>query len=247
MKPLLRDEQLPALPAQVDAHADYTLAQHVELWAQTHGVWLSCPTMCGALQRAQRVLKKTVCATQRDESQRVPFRDLSQTLPVPRLVVVDESCFRLGLCPARARAAPGQRAFRRHPFRYGKSYSLLASLRADGTTTSRLVEGAVNRARFEAYIIECLAPTLRPGDIVAFHASSSSSPSFTPSAGPSCACPPIPLTSPQLKPPSASSRPSSAASEPPPSMPSRTPLLLASALFRSLTPLLGSSTAATST
>jgi transposase len=116
-----------------------------------------------------------VCATQRDEGQRVPFRDLSQTLPVPRVVVVDESGFRLGLCPARARAAPGQRAFCRHPFRYGKSYSLLASLRAGGTT-SRLVEGTVNRARFEAYITECLAPTLRPGDIVlfdnvAFHAS----------------------------------------------------------------------------
>jgi transposase len=58
MKPLLTDEQLPALPAQVDAHADYTPAQHVELWAQTHGVRLSCPTMCGALQRAQRVLNK---------------------------------------------------------------------------------------------------------------------------------------------------------------------------------------------
>jgi transposase len=58
MKPLLTDEQLPALQAQVDAHADYTLAQHVELWAQTHGVQLSCPTMCRAMQRAQRVLKK---------------------------------------------------------------------------------------------------------------------------------------------------------------------------------------------
>jgi hypothetical protein len=115
MKPLLTDEQLPALPAQVDAHADYTLAQHVELWAQTHGVRLSCPTICRAMQRAQRVLKKTVCATQRDEGQRVPFRDLSQRLPVPRLVVVDESGCRPGQCPARARAAPGQRAFCSHP------------------------------------------------------------------------------------------------------------------------------------
>jgi transposase len=53
MKPLLTDEQLPALQAQVDAHADYTPAQHIEVWAQTHGVRLSRPTMCRALQRAQ--------------------------------------------------------------------------------------------------------------------------------------------------------------------------------------------------
>ena len=44
------DDEL-ALRAQLVAHADATLAQHCQLWADAHGVTVSQATMCRAIQR----------------------------------------------------------------------------------------------------------------------------------------------------------------------------------------------------
>ncbi len=56
-QPLIKDEQLVALQAQVDADRDATIEQHIETWAASHGVRVGAATMCRALQRADRPRK----------------------------------------------------------------------------------------------------------------------------------------------------------------------------------------------
>lgn len=45
-------------------------------------------------------------------------------------------------------------------------YSLLSSVRLNGDTVPFVFEGALNGDLFKAYIAQCLAPTLKKGDIV---------------------------------------------------------------------------------
>jgi transposase len=110
--------------------------------------------------------KKTLGARERDEVARLLFQDLAQTLPVERLVVVDESGTRLDMATAYARAPRGERAYDVTLENYGPNVSLIAGLRATGMTAPWVVEGAVNTAVYETYVQHILAPTLQPGDIV---------------------------------------------------------------------------------
>ena len=64
--------------------------------------------------------------------------------------------------PQSARQAPGQR----HSARHWKSTTFVAGLRQDGLTAPFVIDRAINGAIFLAYVEQCLAPTLSPGDIV---------------------------------------------------------------------------------
>jgi transposase len=57
-KPAIREEQLGELQAQVDAHADATIEEHIEYWAVSQGRRVGRATMCRALKRADRPRKK---------------------------------------------------------------------------------------------------------------------------------------------------------------------------------------------
>lgn len=57
-QPIIRDEQLVELQAQVDADSDATIEQHIDAWERTHAVRVGRATMCRALQRADRPRKK---------------------------------------------------------------------------------------------------------------------------------------------------------------------------------------------
>jgi transposase len=111
-------------------------------------------------------LKKTLRAQERDEGQRLLFQDLAKTLPIPRLVVLDESGNKVGMIPAYSRAPAGERAYSTVPFNYGRNYTLLAALRHSGMTAPFMIEGAADSAIFETYVQTILAPTLLPGDLV---------------------------------------------------------------------------------
>jgi transposase len=52
------------------------------------------------------------------------------------------------------------------PHGHWKTTTLTAAVRLDGVGACLAFDGATNTACFEAYVGECLAPTLRPGDIV---------------------------------------------------------------------------------
>jgi transposase len=64
------------------------------------------------------------------------------------------------------RAASGVRVDGPAPHGHWKIVTLTAAVRLDGVGACLTLDGATNSACFETYLGECLAPTLRPGDIV---------------------------------------------------------------------------------
>jgi transposase len=52
------------------------------------------------------------------------------------------------------------------PRNHGKNTTLIAALSLAGIATAMTVEGAVDRAAFDAFVTSVLAPTLRPGQVV---------------------------------------------------------------------------------
>lgn len=83
-----------------------------------------------------------------------------------RLVFLDETATPTRLTRLRARAPRGQRAVGVVPRRRWQSVSLLASVSVTGMGAALVLDGAVNRAAFDAYIAQSLGPTLVPGQIV---------------------------------------------------------------------------------
>jgi transposase/uncharacterized protein YnzC (UPF0291/DUF896 family) len=85
---------------------------------------------------------------------------------VKRLKFLDESGTHLGLTRLCARAAPGQRIVEATPGYSGPHYTLVATLGWKEVTAPWILEGAMDRVAFEAYVRSQLLPTLRRGDIV---------------------------------------------------------------------------------
>lgn len=80
---------------------------------------------------------------------------------------VDETGSRIDLTPTHARAPRGQRAAGRVPRNRGSATTLIAALTLDGIGAGLTLEGGVSRSAFTAYVEAVLAPSLRPGQIVA--------------------------------------------------------------------------------
>jgi transposase len=59
-----------------------------------------------------------------------------------------------------------QRATGSVPRNHGKNTTLVAVLTPDGVQAPWTIEGAMDTAAFERYVMEVLGPTLRPGQIV---------------------------------------------------------------------------------
>jgi len=66
----------------------------------------------------------------------------------------------------RGRALRGQRVVDAVPHGHWKTTTLIAALDCTGMRCSMVLDGAVNRLAFEAFVGEVLTPTLRPGDLV---------------------------------------------------------------------------------
>lgn len=66
----------------------------------------------------------------------------------------------------RGRAPRGERLVDRTPHGHWKTTTLIAALGPEGVRCSTVVDGAVNRDVFEAFVERVLAPQLRPGDVV---------------------------------------------------------------------------------
>jgi len=85
---------------------------------------------------------------------------------VKRLKFLDESGTHLGLTRLCARAASGQRIVEATPGYSGPHYTVVATLGWKEVTAPWILEGAMDRVAFEAYVRSQLLPTLRRGDIV---------------------------------------------------------------------------------
>jgi transposase len=105
-------------------------------------------------------------ATERSETDRAAWRDLTGYLPVNDLVFVDECGSNIALTPLYARAPRGQRAYGAVPRNWGKNTTLITGLTLDGIQAPMILEGAVDTLAFEAYVEQVLVPSLTPGQIV---------------------------------------------------------------------------------
>ena len=65
-----------------------------------------------------------------------------------------------------ARGEIGKRVFDYVPDTRWENLTILSSLRQDGTTEALVIDGALNGEMFKEYLKNCLAPTLRKGDVV---------------------------------------------------------------------------------
>src|SRR4028119_1785787 len=66
----------------------------------------------------------------------------------------------------RGRAPKGQRLRMSVPHGHWKTTTFIAGLRRDGIVAPFVLDGAINRDAFEAYVAQVLVPDLRAGDIV---------------------------------------------------------------------------------
>lgn len=66
----------------------------------------------------------------------------------------------------RGRAPVGERLIDKTPHGHWKTTSLIAALGVGGVRCATVVDGAINRAVFDAFVEQVLAPELRPGDVV---------------------------------------------------------------------------------
>jgi transposase len=83
-----------------------------------------------------------------------------------RLVFIDETWATTNMARRHGRAQRGMRLVAAVPHGHWKTTTLIAALRHDGLTAPCVFDGAINGARFLAYVEQGLAPTLRPGDVV---------------------------------------------------------------------------------
>jgi transposase len=81
-------------------------------------------------------------------------------------VFLDETWATTAMARRYGRARRGTRVVGAVPHGHWKTTTFLAALRHDRLTAPCVFDGAINGARFLAYVEQCLAPTLQPGDIV---------------------------------------------------------------------------------
>jgi transposase len=82
------------------------------------------------------------------------------------LVFIDETSVNTNMTRSYGRAPRGERVTGRVPFGAWKTLTVVAALRCDAMTAPMMIKGAINGEIFLAYVEQCLAPTLKRGDIV---------------------------------------------------------------------------------
>jgi transposase len=85
-----------------------------------------------------------------------------------RFVFLDESGAKTNMTRLYGRSAVGERCNFHNAHGHWRTTTMLSALRVDGVIpeATLLVDGAMNAATFLGYVERCLAPALRPGDIV---------------------------------------------------------------------------------
>jgi transposase len=83
-----------------------------------------------------------------------------------RLIFIDETWAKTNMTRLRGRAPVGERLVDKVPHGHWKTTSLIAALGIAGVRCSTVVDGAINRDVFEAFVEQVLIHELRPGDVV---------------------------------------------------------------------------------
>jgi transposase len=82
------------------------------------------------------------------------------------LVFIDETWATTNMARRHGRVRRGRRLVAAVPHGHWKTTTFLAALRHDRITAPCVFDGAINGARFLAWVEQALAPTLCPGDLV---------------------------------------------------------------------------------
>jgi transposase len=82
------------------------------------------------------------------------------------MIFLDEFGANLGMTRFYGYAPRGQRAYGKAPTNKDPHLTLVLGLDMQGLVAPVVFEGSMNRARFETYARDYLAPVLRPGDVV---------------------------------------------------------------------------------
>jgi len=99
-------------------------------------------------------------------AEREAWREEFAGVDPARPVFLDETGATTAMTRRYGRAPRGERVDAPVPQGHWKTVTLTAAVRLGGVGACLAFDGATNAASFEAYIERCLAPTLRPGDIV---------------------------------------------------------------------------------
>lgn len=83
-----------------------------------------------------------------------------------RLVFVDETGTHTRMTPLYALAPRGERAYGHVPRNHTRNTTLIAALTLDGLDAPMVLEGAMDREAFVAWLRHFLVPTLMPGQVV---------------------------------------------------------------------------------
>lgn len=87
-------------------------------------------------------------------------------LDTTRLVFIDETAVTIYMVRLRGRCPRGERLISHVPQGAWKTITFVAALRHNKMVAPMVLDGPINGAAFVAYIEQCLAPTLKRGDIV---------------------------------------------------------------------------------
>lgn len=87
-------------------------------------------------------------------------------LDAGRLIFIDETWAKTNMTRLRGRAPIGERLIDKTPHGHWKTTSLIAALGVAGVRCSAVVDGAINRDVFDAFVERVLVPELRDGDVV---------------------------------------------------------------------------------
>ena len=79
---------------------------------------------------------------------------------------IDETWATTAMARRYGRACRGRRVVAAVPRGHWKTTTFIAALRHDGLSAPGVFDGAINGARFLAYVEQVLAPSLRAGDVV---------------------------------------------------------------------------------
>jgi transposase len=110
--------------------------------------------------------KKSIRAQERSEAKRAVWREHTRGVDLDRFVWVDETGSHLGMTRRHSRAPRGQRAYGTAPGSRGKNRTLITALTLAGIGPGLLLDEAIDRESFDAYIVHRLAPTVSAGQIV---------------------------------------------------------------------------------
>ena len=83
-----------------------------------------------------------------------------------RLVFIDETSLKTNLVKTTGWSPVGTRLVDHAPFGHWNTQTFIAGLGHDGLIAPWVLDGAMNRASFDAYVEHELAPSLKPGQIV---------------------------------------------------------------------------------